>query len=274
MIRIVTLGALALAVGLAQGPPPHGPRPMGPGGPGGARFLGAEPGMGGRVVKNAPYSADVVTESTQTLADGNHIRQSSTSHFSRDSEGRTRLEQSLNGLAAIAGGTTLPHVVFIHDPVAGQSYALNANSKTVTRSGMPHGRGPQAEGFGNSMRDQGRGRGQFGARNANEQNVKTESLGRQTIEGVLADGTRTTLTIPAGQMGNEQPIQVVTERWFSPDLQTVVLSKRSDPRTGETVTRLSNINRSEPSSTLFQVPADYKVTDENPGRTPGGSKRQ
>src|SRR5579872_6382722 len=143
MMRRVSLGVLALAVAaLAQGPPPRGPRPMGPGGPGGgARFLGAEAGLGGRVVKNAPYSADVVTESTQTLGDGNHIRQSSSSHVSRDSEGRTRLEQSLNGLSAIAGGTSLPHVVFIHDPVAGQSYALNTDDKTATRSGMPHGRG-------------------------------------------------------------------------------------------------------------------------------------
>jgi hypothetical protein len=91
---------------------------------------------------------------------------------------------------------------------------------------------------------------------ANSANVKTESLGRQTIEGVPADGTRTTLTIPAGQMGNEQPIQVVTERWYSPDLQTVLMTKHSDPRNGETVTHLQNVSRSEPSPTLFQVPAD------------------
>src|SRR5579883_3290627 len=213
MMRKVVVGVLGLAIGaFAQGPAMRGPRPMGPGGPGGgARFLGAEAGMPGRVVKNAPYSADVVTEITQNLPDGNHIRQTTTSHISRDSEGRTRLEQSLNGLSAIAGGTSLPHIVFIHDPVAGQSYALNANDKTATRSGMPRGRGgnPMRDGAGN------RGRGGFGQTTA--PNIKSESLGRQTIEGVAADGTRTTLTIPAGQIGNEQPIQVVTERWYSPD---------------------------------------------------------
>jgi hypothetical protein len=93
-------------------------------------------------------------------------------------------------------------------------------------------------------------------------------LGRQTIEGVPADGTRTTMTIAAGQMGNEQPIQIVTERWYSPDLQMEVLSKRTDPRMGETVTRLANISRAEPPSSLFDLPADYKVSDagNRPGR--------
>jgi hypothetical protein len=275
MIRNSVCCVLALALGaLAQGPPPRGPHTMGPGGmgpggpDGGARFLGAEPGRPGRVVKNAPYSADVVTETTQTLSDGNHIRQTSNSHVSRDSEGRTRLEQSLNGLSAISGTTTLPHVVFIHDPVAGQSYALNANDKSATKSVMPPrmGRGGAT---GNPMRDQGsRGRG------PNAGNTKTESLGQKTIEGVVADGTRTTVTIAAGQMGNEQPIQVVTERWYSAELQTVVLSRHSDPRNGESVTRVTNISRSEPSPTLFQVPADYKVTEDSHARGAGPSKRQ
>lgn len=273
MIRTLAISFLALAAGAwAQGPPPGG-RGMGMGG----RFLGAEAGRPGRVVTGAPYTADVVTETTQTLSDGNHIRQSTTSHVSRDSEGRTRLEQSLNGLSAIAGSANLPHLVFIHDPVAAVSYALNADTKTATRTPMPQRMNRGGPGGANGqMRAQammGRGRGMFGGRGANAQNVKTESLGSQTIEGVLADGTRTTLTIPAGQMGNEQPIQIVNERWYSQELQTVVLSKRSDPRSGETVTRLTNVNRSEPSPTLFQVPADYKVAD-NVRMRPASSNKQ
>lgn len=274
MIRTIAISLLALAAGAwAQGPPP-GAHGMGMGG----RFLGAEAGRAGRVVTGAPYTADVVTESTQTLADGSHIRQSTTSHVSRDSEGRTRLEQSLSGLSAIAGSANLPHVVFIHDPVAGVSYAMNADTKSATRTPMPQRMMRGGSGGGNGqMRGQammGRGRGMFGGRGANAQNVKTESLGRQTIEGVAADGTRTTLTIPAGQMGNEEPIQIVNERWYSQDLQAVVLSKRSDPRTGETVTRLSNVNRSEPSPTLFQVPVDYKVTDNTRSRPASGANKQ
>ena len=107
--------------------------------------------------------------------------------------------------------------------------------------------------------------------------AKTEALGRQTIEGVQAEGRRTTMTIPAGQAGNELPIHIVTEIWYSPELQTTVLSRHSDPRSGETVTRLTNISRSEPARTLFEAPADYKVSESAAGmsrpRGPGQSKR-
>lgn len=92
-------------------------------------------------------------------------------------------------------------------------------------------------------------------------NVQTEQLGKQFFEGVEAEGTRTTKTIPAGEIGNEQPIQIVSERWYSPELQVVVMTRQSDPRVGETTYRLTNITRAEPSATLFQVPADYSVKD-------------
>ncbi len=88
-----------------------------------------------------------------------------------------------------------------------------------------------------------------------------ESLGKQTIEGVEAEGTRTTITFPAGAIGNERPINLVSERWYSPELQTIVLTKHSDPRFGETTYRLTNINRSEPARTLFEVPSDYTVKE-------------
>ena len=255
-------GLLVLAVAASAQNPGPGRGRFGPAAgdalaPGGARFLGAEAGMPGRVVKNAPYSADVVTETTQTLADGNHIRQSSTAKVYRDTEGRTRREQSLNALGGLAPSSNLPQVVFINDPVAGFNYALNPQNRTATKSTWARpGRGGQAPGSSQQMARLRQGRG-----GAARQNVKTESLGRQTIEGVPADGTRTTMTIAAGQWGNEQPIQIVTERWYSPDLQTVVLSKRTDPRMGESVSKLANISRSEAPSSLFEPPADYKVAE-------------
>jgi TonB family protein len=92
-------------------------------------------------------------------------------------------------------------------------------------------------------------------------NVETESLGKQIVEGVEAEGTRTVRTIPAGQIGNDQPIQIVHERWYSPELQVVVMTRNSDPRTGETTYRLTNISRAEPAAALFQVPSDYTVKD-------------
>jgi len=92
--------------------------------------------------------------------------------------------------------------------------------------------------------------------------IKTESLGKQSIEGVAAEGTRSTVTIPAGVIGNELPIQSVSERWYSPELQTIVMTKRSDPRFGDTVYRLTNIQRTEQPSSFFEVPSDYSVKDE------------
>jgi TonB family protein len=90
---------------------------------------------------------------------------------------------------------------------------------------------------------------------------KTESLGKQTIEGVEAEGTRTVQTIPAGAVGNERPIEIVRERWYSPELQMVVLNRSVDPRVGETTMRLTNILRSEPDASLFQIPSDYTINE-------------
>jgi hypothetical protein len=95
---------------------------------------------------------------------------------------------------------------------------------------------------------------------ANDQaQVVTEDLGTKNIEGVQANGTRSTRTIPAGQIGNDQPISIVTEVWISRDLQTVVYSKRSDPRMGEQIFSLTNIVRGQPDPSLFTIPADFKI---------------
>jgi hypothetical protein len=94
---------------------------------------------------------------------------------------------------------------------------------------------------------------------------KVESLGKQIIEGVEAEGKRMTITIAAGEIGNEQPINIVDETWYSPELQTVVMSRHSDPRMGETNYRLTGINRSEPSRSLFELPSDVTVEEVIPG---------
>ncbi|MGH9802751.1 MAG: energy transducer TonB, partial [Blastocatellia bacterium] len=92
-------------------------------------------------------------------------------------------------------------------------------------------------------------------------NSNTESLGKQTIEGVEAEGKRTVTTIPAGAIGNERSIEIVSETWYSPELQTTIMSKRNDPTSGETTYRLTNIRRGEPDASLFQVPSDYTVKE-------------
>jgi len=237
----------AVALAWAQNPAPGG-HGRGP------RFLGAEAGMPRRVVKGAPFSGDLVTESTETLADGNRIRQTSNVHLVRDSEGRTRREESLAGLGALSSGGGAQQVIFIHDPVAGASYALDPVHKAASKSAWT----APAPGARSSAAFEERRAVRAGGAN---QSAKTEALGAATIEGLPAQGTRTTITIAAGAIGNDAPIQVVTERWYSADLQMAILTRRSDPRIGETVTRLTNISRSEPSPALLQVPPDFKVTE-------------
>jgi len=252
LIRNVLFCMIGLAAAaLAQGG--RGPLAAGPG----VRLLGAQPGRPGQVVKGAPFSADVTTEVTQTLTDGNKIRQTSTERIYRDSEGRTRREPSLSTLGSAAPGGSVPQVAFIDDPVAGVSYALDLANHTATKGGWrqpPPGNGPAPN---RQPRQRPR---------AIDPNAKNESLGRQIIAGVPADGTRITRTIPPGQIGNSLPIQIVTERWYSADLQMVVLQKRSDPRAGESSVQVANIIRVEPPSPLFVAPPDFQVV---PGRGPG-----
>jgi hypothetical protein len=92
--------------------------------------------------------------------------------------------------------------------------------------------------------------------------VNSEDLGSQTMEGVVVKGIRTTRTILAGQIGNDRALIIVTEVWTSPDLKIVVYSKRSDPRLGEQTFRLTNIVRAEPNPSSFVVPADFKIVDD------------
>lgn len=94
---------------------------------------------------------------------------------------------------------------------------------------------------------------------------RVEDLGVQNIEGVEATGKRTVTTIPAGAIGNERPIEIVYERWYSNELQLVVFSRHSDPRFGEQTYRLTNIVRSEPDPSLFQLPSGYKLLNHPPG---------
>jgi hypothetical protein len=245
----------------------------------------------GRVIPNAPYSAEAVTESTQVLADGNRINRKSVTRVYRDGEGRTRREE-LNDSGTVVS-------VSIVDPVAHVTYVLNPSSRTAYRDGiriaMPGGFGTGAEGM--------RGRRPEGAAGATTEaqtkekieavarmreippppppappatqvvadkiavertaagSTSREELGTQNIEGVPATGSRTTTTIPAGAIGNLQPIKAVVEQWFSSDLGVLVMTKHSDPRVGETIYRLQSIVRAEPDRSLFTLPPDYTLKE-------------
>jgi TonB family protein len=258
-------------------------------------FISSEMSFDGKLVKGAPYSAEAVTESTQTLADGNRIVNKSSTMLYRDGEGRTRREQTLRSVGPFANAGEPPQTIFINDPVAQMNYVLDVRTHTARK--MPSFRfevtvaapaeggktpaateGPaplaQRDRSGNNgnnyvMTTPGvPGGGYTVEYRGGGKNTRTESLGKQTVEGVEAEGTRTTVTIPAGEIGNALPIDIVNERWYSSELQTVIMTKQSDPRFGETVYRLANIDRSEPDKSLFQVPADYTV---NTPEKSGGS---
>ena len=251
-------------------------------------FVASEFSFDGNVVKNAPYSAEAVTEMTQHLADGNRIATKSTANLYRDNEGRTRREEKLGAIGPWSSNTEPAPTVFINDPVANTNLVLDSRNKIARKMPSPKIQFAPSTGASgdvammkmkvNAERHMTISRaGVTGEPNmifsstmqmppgkAMEGNANKESLGTQTIEGVRAEGTRTTFTIPAGSIGNDRPIEIVSERWYSPELQTVVMTKRNDPRMGETVYRLSNISRTEPSRSLFEAPSDYTVEDAKP----------
>ena len=279
-------------------------------------FMSRELGGSREIVKNAPYTAQAVTETTQVLMDGNRIVHRSVALLARDSAGRTRQERRTEH-----GGTA-----YIYDPIDNRSYVLRLAGKTaVSLPRMPAAPAPPVPPAppappvapappappksGAVAVQPGRVVVRKGSQDGSEDvqvevirvgrddehesadmpghslpmppmppltmrghplglpyghtdRPVTESLGSRDFDGVRADGKRTTRTIPAGAIGNEKPIAVVSERWFSPDLNVVVMSRNVDPRSGETVYRLTDIKRAEPSAELFKVPADYKVRGE------------
>lgn len=375
---------------------------QGGGGRGNYEFMAAEASFDSKVVKDAPYSAESLTEFTQTLADGNRLTRRASTMVYRDSQGRTRREQKVvaTGLSAEwIGNSTLPTTTIINDPVEGTTIVLDQKQRVARRSRLMAARaavpatagalritGPVTEnipgpaGNGEALkkinisggvlqssainkvqpeypvaakaaRVQGAVQVQItvgekgevveasaisghpllrdaaltaarqwqfkptqlsgvpvkthgvltfnftlsggnevtldlekkraieleaaaGAVNGNfvrtagaetRMNFNREMLGKQMIEGVECEGQRVVQTIPAGQIGNERAIEIINERWYSPELQVTVMTRQFDPRYGETVHRLTNLMRTEPDEYLFKVPSDYTVKEETFG---------
>jgi hypothetical protein len=275
---------------------------------------GEGPVVGG-LVKGKPYSARSITESTQTLADGNRIVQRHEVVIHRDSEGRTRREQTLGGVGPWHADKPVT-MINIHDPVADKAYVLDPDARTarelrpfridvdevrafaaavgpgVGERAVPGVPAPPPAPGGDVttavMVQRGSGpttaqvfsRGTLAlppiAATALGAHEPAQDLGEQVLEGLLVKGTRLVDTIPAGAMGNERPIEIVTERWYSPDIDALVLQRFSDPRLGETTYRLVNVARGEQPLDLFQVPQDYELTVDEPpnvGVRPFGLRR-
>lgn len=248
-------------------------------------------------IKGAPFCATVVTEHTQNLSDGNRIHTSESSQLCRDSQGRTRRDAGLNLLGA-APLANPPRLVTIVDPVEGFRYLLDTGSKTAQK--MPIGAdkffvtadkffvtrdkaiGDPGNGGNAVFVERGTAANADGSRLSvpgAEVNVRSmtinkagdesgrgsENLGDQIIEGIRATGTRVTTVIPAGKMGNEKPITVMSENWYSPELKVNVMTKHDDPWAGELKTEFQNVSTAEPDSSMFTVPADYTVIEDKDG---------
>lgn len=245
-------------------------------------------GMAGKTITGAPYSAESVTTSTRVLGDGTRITNSNTSTVYRDSQGRVRREQTLGMMGPWSTEQGPTKLIFITDPVSKENYVLHPDTKTAEKMSLPdlstpkgliaakllaeskasagtktqtsetiethvmiRGGGPAVAGTSDSIRIMRR----------DDANTKTDSLGSQSIEGLQVEGTRITNTMPAGAIGNDRPIVTTIENWYSPELQIMVKSHTVDPQAGDTDFQLHNVTRAEPSPSLFQIPADYKVTE-------------
>ena len=205
-----------------------------------------------KLVKDKPFTAEAVTESVQVLPDGNRIVRRNQTNYFRDSSGRTRREQTLGGLGSQSMSGPM-QTIFIYDPVAKVDYVVDPDSKHARRvviSKMDYADG--------GMRSEIRINTLPGSDKTRD--VKEETLPNKTIEGLNCTGKRTTVTIPAGQIGNEKPITIVQETWYSPDIEAVVQSTTSDSRSGTTSYKLTNVKRVEPPAEKFEVPSDYSVS--------------
>ena len=230
-----------------------------------------------KLVTGRPFTADAIIQTDQTLADGSHVVNQQTVSAARDSQGRTYREEVP---ASPVADSPAPKTIFIGDPVAQVNYVLGPDHvarkipmslaglqpgaiSVSTSSAPPQGnlllqRFSTASAGGNGPIHAGP-QGVPAAQQLTLGDSKTEQLATQTIAGVQADGTRTTVTIPAGQVGNQNPLVIITERWYSQDLQATVLARHSDPRFGSSSYHLANVQQVEPPASLFQSPSGYTI---------------
>jgi hypothetical protein len=266
----VAIAALVGAAGAAEAQPMQGampPRPFVP--------IYGEGAFERKTVRGAPYAASTETELVQTLADGNRIAGRWTGFVARDTEGRVRREQPLAAIGPLLAAPDAPRLIVITDPVLRVSWFLDPEARSARRIEWL----PQQEISDADMRaplPPMPGPGGFLGRQFRDLPApSTESLGARDVAGVKAEGTRSTYTIPAGQIGNERPVSIVSERWSSPELDIVVETRHSDPRLGETRYRVTSLEKGEPEHALFETPADYAVEQGPPPRReragrPGG----
>lgn len=225
--------------GPGRGFPDRPPGPMlGPG----IDILGVQPLEMSAPVTGAPFSADTITEFIQEFVDGNRMEQRMVGRIARDGVGRLRRELPIG----VAGG---PRLVMVILPDERIQYRLDSANKIAWRLRMPPLRPDRPESPGRRPLPEG---------------MATEHLTASSWEGLKIEGTRTTFVIPPNSIGNQRAIDVVNERWYSPELQMTVQTFLSDPRMGKATYKLVKLVRGEPAAGLFEIPSGYTIRDERP----------
>ncbi|MGI4757256.1 MAG: hypothetical protein ACRYGF_10450 [Janthinobacterium lividum] len=239
--RFLSASILFAAIPALSQVGPGGPGPGMPHGPMG--FAGVER----TPVTNAPYSATYTTTATEKLQDGTVLNHNSTRTVYRDSLGRTREETTVPAHAGNDAATSRT-MITIFDPVAHTMTQLRPEQKVAVVRPIPQppagAAGPQAPHLHGPHEDK---------------NVVKADLGAKTISGVVANGTRVTRTLPAGEMGNTTPIVTTHEEWFAPDLKIEVSRTDVDPFRGTRTVAISTLAKTEPDAALFTVPSGYSV---------------
>jgi hypothetical protein len=268
-------------------------------------FLSVQAGAEGKVVTGKPYSAEGVTETKRVLSDGTTITRESRSKIYRDSEGRTRREMTVTGIGPLAAEGEPTTTVTVNDPVTGMAIVTHTEGKLIEADGMSKSAKREvhvkrvAVGDDKSSGAVKAGDSASGSQtteatiwiesdgaNSNvvrthdftamfdrlhsvaEGEAKEEDLGERVIDGLVARGTRTTTVIPEGEIGNDQDITITHESWYSDEIEALVRSETKDPMTGTATYRLTNIVRSEPDPSLFDMPEDVNVI------TSGGKRKK
>lgn len=260
----------------------------------GFQFVSGEPAISigtTQPIKGSPYSLEATIGSAQILNDGNRIVHRQTVHLYRDSNGRTRREETLAAIGPWAASGTPPTLITIQDPISGVSYFLDPQRKVANKLPSPPPGGKAAMVTGGMMNADVGGSGLVttglipapvagnvfysradgpaavvGFHAQSQSHIqqfeeKSESLGTENVAGLAADGTRITTEIPANAIGNERPLDIIRERWYSRDLQIVLRSTQTDPRFGETTYEVTTIDRKEPPPSLFTIPPDYTIKE-------------
>ena len=240
--------------------------------------VGSGQPFSGKIVTGRPFTAEAVVETDQTLVDGSHIAGRQSLRAARDSDGRTYREEILG---TPRGGSSALKAIYISDPVAKANYFLGPDhiahktpmflaaaqpgvgmvTTNSAREGLSLQRFTTAYGGGKGPVQTGPQTVQP-AQQLAPGDLNTEHLGSQLIAGFEADGTRITLTIPAGHVGNQNPLVIVTERWYSEDLGATVLAKHSDPRFGMSSYQLNSVQQVEPPAEFFQIPSGYTIVED------------